>query len=617
MRSRGPLTRPKILALVLTGLLPCVRAQAAVPPTIAPEELRAGARAVVRTVFRGDSIEEFAAEIVGVVSGGRVGGQLIVARALGERMRQTGVAQGMSGSPVYVEGRLAGALASSWPYEREPLFGITPIGDMMRLLEVPEARHEGPSAGPSGAELPLPPPEAEYRGLRWESAPPPWPGSPRPPADPRRPPGAGGPVPLPLPLACAGLSPDARATAREWLGPLGLSVVPGGGIAEPAPDGSRLGPGSAVAVDLVRGDMQLSAIGTVTWRDGDRVLLFGHPLFQAGSVRLPLSTAGIVTVVASDYTSFKLGARGREVGIVSQDRRSGAAGRIGPRARLLPMAVRVEGQRPASQCFRFEMVEDRSLAPTLAGLATLNSLLEGGGAGPNQTLTWTLRLYRGGAPPLTLSDVAAGDAPTAEVANGVSSPLAFLFANPFTRLALDSVAVSVRATPGRAQWTLRRARLLDAAVRPGGIARVECELERWRGPAETRVLELHVPEELEGGPHRIWVGGGAELNRLEASRVPGRYRPSSLEDAWRRFATLRRGTTLHAVVLTDASVLTKDGRDYADLPASAAALLSGGSGVAEPERRSRGGMAGEAVLPLPGAVHGELLLSLTVDRKAP
>ena len=113
----------------------------------------------------------------------------------------------------------------------------------------------------------------------------------------------------------------------------------------------------------MRGDLQLSAIGTVTWRDGDRVLLFGHPLFQAGGVRLPLSTASIVTVVASDYSSFKLGARGREVGVVTQDRRAGVTGAIGPRASLLPLTVAIEGLRPAPQRFRFEMVEDRALRP--------------------------------------------------------------------------------------------------------------------------------------------------------------------------------------------------------------------------------------------------------------
>jgi hypothetical protein len=611
VRTGRPTTAPAALALALGLAFPIPAAGAAAPPTIAPEELRPGDRAVVRTVFRGDSIEEFPAEIVGVLGGGRVDGQVIVARGLGERLERLGVAQGMSGSPVYVDGRLAGALASSWPYQREPLFGITPIREMLRLSELPEGPEHGPTAGPAGADLPVPAPDAEFRGLHW------GPGVPRA-TGPARPdaPAPGGPAPLPVPLACDGLAPAALDLARERLAPLGLRVAPGG-AALPAAGETSVEPGSAVAVDLMRGDLQLSAIGTVTWREGDRVLLFGHPLFQAGAVRLPLSTARIVTVVGSDHTSFKLGARGREVGVVGQDRRAGLAGTLGPRARLLPMTVRIEGLRPAPQRFRFEMVEDRALAPALAGIAALNSLLEAGGTAPGQTFAWTLRLHRGGADPLVLTDVAAGDTPAGDLANAVSGPLAFLFANPFAPLALDSVDLAVRATPGRAQWTLRRARLLGAAARPGGTVRVACDLERWRGGAETRVLEVRVPEELAAGTYRVWVGGGTELTRVEAARAPARYRPTSLDDAWRRFAALRRGTGLHAAILAGSADVTAAGLDYAGLPRSADALLASGLTATGADRRADEALVGEVRTEFPGVVRGELQLSLTVDRKAP
>jgi len=271
------------------GLL-AIRVAVAAVPTIAPEELHPGDRAVVRTVLRGDSVEEFPAEIVGVLSGGRVDGRVIVARALSERMERMGVAHGMSGSPVYVGGRLVGALASSWPYEREPLFGITPIGDMLGLLEQPEGPGDGATAGPVGADLSETVPDVTWRGLRWdagESG-----GSPvgrataggRAAADP------GAPTPLPVPLACTGFGPDALALATTRLAPLGFRVAAGGVGAGPSPGAGEIAPGTSVAVDLMRGDLQVSAIGTVTWRDGDRVLLMGHPLFQAGSVRLPLAT---------------------------------------------------------------------------------------------------------------------------------------------------------------------------------------------------------------------------------------------------------------------------------------------------------------------------------------
>jgi len=152
---------------------------------------------------------------------------------------------------------------------------------------------------------------------------------------------------------------------------------------------------------------------------------------------------------------------------------------------MLPVRVEIVGIAPKTQRFRFETIEDRSLAPTLVAIAALNSLLESGGTGANQTLRWILRLHKTGAAPLTLSDVAAGDAPPFDLAAGIRAPLDFLLNNPFEHLRLDSVAVAVRVEPGREQWTLRNARLLGAAVRPGGTIHLECDVERWRGGRQT------------------------------------------------------------------------------------------------------------------------------------
>jgi hypothetical protein len=625
--SPGHFNPPPRQACVLAGLIiallgaspllapaPC---GAAAPLTLAPEQLKPGDRAVVRSVFRGDSIEEFPAEIVGVLSGGRVDGQTILARATSERLRLVGVAQGMSGSPVYVDGRLIGALASSWAFAREPLFGITPIREMLRLLEQPSSSASGPAGGPAGVELTALPRESRFGEFRWEedgraetlaAA-----------SDERAGRGslAGAPVSLPLPLACGGLAPAALDAAQQWLAPLGFRAVPGGSAPDGGPDAASLQPGSAVAVDLMRGDLQLSAIGTVTWRDGDRVLLFGHPFFQSGEVRLPLSTARITTVVASDYLSFKLGSRGREVGVVTQDRRPGVLGTIGPRVPLLPLAVHVDGARPTPQHFHFELVEDRVLAAQLVGLATLNSLLESGGTGPGQTLAWTLTLHRREAPALVLQDLSAGEAPTGEVASAINGPLAFLFGNPFERLRLDSIEVAIHVSPGRRSATLRSARLLDAAVRAGGRARVECRIERWRGLTETRLIEVPVAAELPDGRYGLWVGGGGELTRFEAARFPARYRPTSLADAWLRLGRLRPTDALYAVILADAPDVTAAGRDYPELPASSAAVLSSTLATGDLARRADAALLDETRLPLEGVTRGELQLVLTVDSKTP
>jgi len=605
---------PFAILLLGAGLLVPAFARSAetTPPTLSPDLLRPGQPAVVRTVFRGDSIESFDAEIVGVLRGGKSEGDLILARATSDRVIRSGVAAGMSGSPVFVGGKLIGALSSGWSFSRDPLFGVTPIGEMMRVLDLPETRNPGASAGPTGVEAPGLSTGVSFQNFR-------WPGddddallTP----DEGEPDASTGLASLPLPLSGGGLHPLAREIFAPEFRARGFQLTPGGRAAERATP-ATLTAGSAVAVDVLRGDLQLSAIGTVTWTDGQRVLIFGHPFFQSGEVNLPLSTAEIVTIVASDQSSFKLGVTGQPVGVATQDRRAAVSGRIGGVPHLLPLRVAVQAQGRKSQTFAFETVEDRSLAPMLVTTAAINSLLETGGTGSNQTLRWTLALHRKGSEPLVLRDVVTGDAPAQDLAAAIASPLRFLYNNPFGRLELDSLSVDVSAEPGRDQWTLRSARVLDATVRPGGTVRVQADIERWRGARESRVITMHVPEELPDGRYVLMVGGGAEVSRYEATKLPGRYRPASLDEAWTRLGALRSSDALHAALFARAPELTSDGRDYPELPLSALGLMSGGQTAGDRARRGDLAVVDEQKLPMGAAVRGELLLQVTVDAKSP
>ncbi|MGH7730956.1 MAG: SpoIVB peptidase S55 domain-containing protein [Candidatus Eiseniibacteriota bacterium] len=612
------MSRPVRTASFLPALLAAaLSAGAASPvPTLAPDALRPGQKAVVKTVFEGGLVEDFDAVIVAVLKGGRAEGDLILAKATSERVIRSGVAQGMSGSPVYVDGHLIGALSAGWSFSREPLFGVTPIGEMLAVLDHATRSDTLETAGPAGVGAGRG--SARFGEFRWEDDP-----APR---EPEPPPVAGAAAEsgraldaatLAVPLLTSGLHPSAQEEARRLLGPLGLAVTPGGGAPDGGPPADSLRPGAAVAVDVLTGDVQMSAIGTLTWRDGDRVLLFGHPLFQSGDVRLPLSTARIATIVASQLTSFKLGVRGRPVGTLTQDRRAAMSGRLGPSPSLLPLTVDVAGPGRPAQRFRFGSIEDRLLAPQLVAIAALNSLLESGGSGANQTVRWRVRLVRRGAPALTLGDVIASDAPAGELAGALAAPLRFLFNNPFGALRLDSVAVAIEAVAERTQWTLRSARLLDTTVRPGGTVRVECDVERWHGGRTRIPLVVAVPEEVPDGRYVLWLGGGPELSRYEAQRLPGRYRPTSLEEAWRRLANLRSGDALYATLFASAPEVTRDGRDYPELPVSALALMAGGQGAGDGGRRGDAALLDERRVAFAGPVRGELLLSVQVDAKAP
>jgi hypothetical protein len=597
------------VVLVLAAPLVVFPASAAVP-TLSLDQVKPGQKATVRTVFEGQRIEEFDAEILGVLPGGKAGGDLILARATGERAIRTGVAQGMSGSPVYVDGKLIGALSTGWSFSREPVFGITPIGEMLDVLALPQTPTPAGTSGPAGVEVGAAVDDIAYGPYRWhDPTAPAFEAATRPSAAPSA-------MALPVPIACAGLDPVALGIALTLFEPMGFHAVPGGRAVSSSP-AAELAPGSAVAVDLLRGDLDLSAIGTLTYRDGDRVLIFGHPLFQSGEVRLPLAPATITTVIGSQLSSFKIGASGPPVGTLTQDRRAAMAGTLGARPRMMPVGVRVELPARAPQVFRFESIEDRSMAPLLVAIAAVNSMLELGGSGPGQTLRWTMRLHRRGAQTLEMGDVLASESPPGDLAASLTAPLRFLANNPYSPLALDSIEVDLTSSPGRVLWTLRSARLVEAAVRPGGKARIACEIERWRGERRTLLVDLDVPREAPDGHYTVWLGGAPELNRFEAARLPGRYRPSTLDEAWRRLAQARRSDRLYAALVAQAPEVTRGGRDYPELPASALALLASGQSAGDDARFGDRVLFGETAHPLEGLVRGELQLDLAVDSTAP
>jgi hypothetical protein len=247
----------------------------------------------------------------------------------------------------------------------------------------------------------------------------------------------------------------------------------------------------------------------------------------------------------------------------------------------------------------------------------VNGLLESGGSTPSQTLRWTMSLHRRGVPALTLSDVVVSDNPVADLQGAIAAPLRFLYNNPYQRLALDSVNVRVETVGERNTWSLRSAQLLQPSVKPGGDVHVRCDLERWRGDHQTATFTLHLPEEAPPGQYIVWVGGGAEMSRREASRLPGRYRPGSLAEAWSRLSDFRPSDRLHAALLARAPEVTRSGRDYPELPTSALALLAGGQQAEDAVRRGSQAYLDRADRRFDGQVRGELQLEVEVDPAAP
>ncbi|HUO86395.1 MAG TPA: hypothetical protein VM617_03325, partial [Thermoanaerobaculia bacterium] len=352
-------------------------------PVITPDELTPGQQGYGLTVLSGSEPVRFEVEVVGVMRNVTPGMTYILARLSGHGIEDTGVAGGMSGSPVFIDDRLAGAVAFAWPFSRDAIAGITPI-DAMRQVGGAGGAVSGtlPAAGAAPATLAElvsgeVPADLLARSLeRW------------------RPALAGGALPG-IQWSLAGFGERSHALLAASLGavaPAGTSLgATGGDAAAVLPDLAR---GSAVSAVLVDGDLRLAATGTVTDLTGDRVLAFGHPFLGLGPIEVPMASAEVVTVISSEYSSFKIANLGPIVGAFDQDRQAAIAGRLGAEAAMIPLRLTVDGAERRD--YRMRVARVPQMTPALIAISALAGLDSASHAGGLQGLDLTARFRLAG-----------------------------------------------------------------------------------------------------------------------------------------------------------------------------------------------------------------------------
>ena len=593
----------------------------AAPPVLAGEamplsEVRPGMQGVGRTVFEGARVDEFGVHILGVLENA-VGPRqsLILARLEGGPLAQTGVIAGMSGSPVYVDGKLVGAVAYSFPFGKEPIAGITPIGDMVSAAANTAPRASSARLHPSAQGAPAAPLDratlaaALKRPLR-SLLPAGFQGEALPPAV------AGAALsPLALPLVFSGFEPETFDWARSVFSTMGFAPVMGGGgggsAPGPVPD---LAPGAAVGVSLVEGDLDLSVTGTITDIDDGRVYAFGHPFYNLGPTRFPLKKAWVYSVFPSLQVSWKIASALDAVGTMDQDRTTTIAGRLGEAPRMIPVEVRLRSARTAERTFRFRMVEDELFTPVL-GYVSLLSVLQGheraiGAA----TLRVDARLQLAGGREVRVRDVVAGQQPAQQAAAALAGPLALLVANDFEKVTLEKLDVTVDAAETLETATLVRAWVdRRLPLRPGTVAPVKVQLRTHRGETVTETLEVEVPSSAPTGTYTLLVADAATMDAVEQREMRQGFVARDLDDLLRELNRLRVGSRIYARLTRPGSGAVVGGEYLPSLPGSVLSVLS------SPDQ-------GTSVVPLPAspvwsgelaterAVSGWRQLSVSVER---
>ena len=605
----------RILAALLGfALLAGLRLPAA-GSRMAVDEVQPGMTGTGYTVFAGTERTEFTAHILGVLQN-VVGPRrnLILARLEGGPLATTGVIAGMSGSPVYVDGRLVGAVSYSLgAFSREPLAGITPIAEMVEATN-----SAAPRPPVQRVSTPLPPsPEGVAATLRAGLA------RPAPFADRashvRTRAGRGlDPLalelrPIATPLSLAGFSADARALLLDVFGEAGFAPVAGGAagaVAPPMPD-EPLRPGDAVGVSLVSGDLALGATGTVTDVDGSRLYAFGHPFFNLGPVQLPMTRSYVHAVLPSLMTSIKIASVGEVVGVIGQDRATAIAGTLGAGPSMVPLRVTLEPDRGQKQVFSLAVANDQMLTPALTYASLLSVLQSYEREFGAATFTVSGEARVRGHGPVALEDVFTGDPPSASTAAYVVTPLTLLLRNDRAPVEIEGVDVTIRSTEQPRRATLERAWVDALRIRPGRTVDLKVVTRSYRGDETLRTVPITIPANARGGLSLL-VSDGTRLTQWEQRELRPATDTQSVDQLIRVFNRSRKNNRLYVRLISPTPGAVVEGETLPGLPPAALSVFEAdkGAGSFAPLRSA---IIGEWEFPTDHAVVGSRLLAITVD----
>jgi len=577
-------------------------------------EVRPGMQGIAYTIFAGSQVESFPLEVIGVMPNFLGPGQAIILVQLkGAKAEHTGVVAGMSGSPVYINGKLAGALSLKLgAFTKEPIGGVTPIEDVIHPQQ-PLASPSAQSQPGAPMQFNLPdanggennPPSDDSRTLSYlRPQPQPWP--------------SGSSLePIESPLIFSGVQPE---TIRQFAGQLqsyGLVAAQGGtSSAAPTPADRHLVPGDMAGMVLVQGDLSIASACTVTAVRADNVFLCGHPFLSLGDVQFPMARTEVLTTLSSDLASTKIINVGEPIGTITDDHLTAVTGKLGAAPAMIPLNLTLVAGG-AEKKLHFELVNHPKITPLLVGLALFNGLTQNSlySEGTTLHLAATIRLHD--HPPVQLeSTYAPGDIFSPDgvpIAINIQSVFMRLFTNTHDSPVFDDINVRVESRPGRTSFNIESAWLEKGEAAPGENIRVRVLLRPYRGAERIEETTIHVPDQAPRGTTlRVLVSDGDILNRSSRGfSFAGPGANSGLDQLIAIINRERRNDRLYVGVFVPSPTLLWDDKELPNVPLSQINVIDGRPtpGSVQFLRES---LASEASLPLGGPVSGVISLNLQI-----
>lgn len=592
-------------------------------PEIFPvSDVRPGMHCVAYTIFSGDQIEKMDADVVGVLRnafGPKL--DIVIIELKGEKPEHTGVVAGMSGSPVYIDGKLLGALSLKLGiFNKEAIAGVTPITAMLdienqlgapanpassaaqALQSAESTAMAGVSTAVSGGDfsspvsasfsrVSLPPDLSDRSGL-----------------------GRGNYlVPIETPLIFSGFSSQTLAQYAGQLSALGLTAM-AGGTTEASADESKIGPGDMVGMDLMRGDLSLSAGCTVTIIRDNRVFACGHPLFGLGKVSLPMSRGHVVMTLASAMASTKIMTSGGVIGTLTQDRTSAVMGELGPGPQMIPMDVDLHTPN-SEKAYHFEVLDNPQLTPLLVAIGTFNGITSNVTYTEGSTLHFTGKIDLKDHTSVQLQDLfAPTDVPVPSgffVAVSVQAAFIRLFQNPFEQPHVEGIHIHVTSVPERRRATIDSAWSEKLEAVPGETIGIKVLLQPYRGSPFIQEIPITIPPQTARGSVGLLISDADTLNRVEQSYPMAQPQVTGLEELIGMLNRERHNDRLYATLLQPTPTLLIENKEMPNVPLSELNILD--------QRQSAGAgrllgqsTAGEWAVDMNQVISGQHYLTITV-----
>ncbi|MHC4571916.1 MAG: SpoIVB peptidase S55 domain-containing protein [Planctomycetota bacterium] len=528
------------------------------------DEVQPGMEAYCLTGYKGTKVEKFDLDVLSVVRNVEPGRDAILVQGTDERFIHTGPVWGCSGSPVYINGRLAGALAFAWSFSKDPLYGVTPIEDMLKVGQgTPNATK---AAWEPGFALDFSKPIVFAEIDRQITS------------GPVASKSQAGMTTLRCPLITSGLPAGVVEQLNKSVEPFGLMAVAGigGGSTNVSPDEDvKLVPGASLVVPVVTGDIAMEAIGTVTEVKGDKVYGFGHSFLGYGPIDLPMATGQVHTVVSSVARSFKFGSAHEIIGALTTDESAAVFGQIGLKAKMIPLTITVDRYNDTEKrVYNCQLANNQLLTPMVLRTAVAGAALYLGDLPPEHMIEYKVNIGIEGADPITFENVSTNFGLNDLIIEGAAS-VALLMNNPYEKVDIESIDFDVRIAPKDISSRIWSVNLSDSSVKAGQEIKIGVVVESFLAGKKKYRYSLKIPDELAPGKYNLIVSGGYGYEKFLRKTVPYRFVSQSLEtliEAMNNLLAIERDQLYCLLVLPSGGVALEKA-ELPDLPATKVLVL--------------------------------------------